>query len=816
MMLNRYKMAVLFILSISLCFGKDEPAVTTDFFSQATPIWPSDFQYYKNITIGFTAQFQQPDSKQAALKITGSNLYRIYLNGAYVGHGPARAGHDYYRVDTWDLSKFIQLGMNTLAVEVASYNVNSYYLLDQPAFLQAEVVSGSEILVATAASTDDFVAHQLMGRLQKVPRYSFQRPFTECYRLSPGYDDWRTNTEAPTDQLVCIQVAPKSLIPRRISYPNFAIRRPVAQVASGHLKTGIKREKYWKDRAVVNIGEKLGGFPEAELTFNPAIALQEMEPQYLLTESKTFTDQQAYDLEPNHFRIFDLGTNLSGFIGTELEVTQSGRFFLTFDEILTNNDVDFKRLDCINAITYDLEPGKYTLESFEPYTLRYLKMIATDGAARINAIYLREYANPDVSQASFQCNDERLNRIYSAGVETFRQNAVDIFMDCPSRERAGWLCDSYFAARVAQDISGNAHIEKNFFENFLLPDTFEFLPDGMLPMCYPADHNDGVFIPNWAMWFVIQLQEYLERTNDRELVNALKPKVLNLLDYFGPFENESGLLEKLESWIFIEWSEANRFVQDVNYPTNMLYAATLETAGELYGLEELRQNAKNIRDTIRKQAFNGQFFVDNAVRNERGQLEITDNTSEVCQYYAFYFDTATPDSHPDLWQKLISQFGPGRKENNAYPQVYFANTFVGDYLRLELLSRYDLKSQLLAESIDYFDYIAQRTGTLWENQSPHASCNHGFASHIVHILYRDVLGIKDINYLQKVITIQFSDLNLPFCNGQIPIGEDLLQLQWKREEKHIYYQLEVPGDFKVVIQNDSNLNIKKVDQLDRH
>jgi len=706
--------------------------------------------------------------------------------------------------------------MNTLAVEVASYNVNSYYLLDQPAFLQAEVVSGSEILVATAASTDDFVAHQLMGRLQKVPRYSFQRPFTECYRLSPGYDDWRTNTEAPTDQLVCIQVAPKSLIPRRISYPNFAIRRPVAQVASGHLKTGIKREKYWKDRAVVNIGEKLGGFPEAELTFNPAIALQEMEPQYLLTESKTFTDQQAYDLEPNHFRIFDLGTNLSGFIGTELEVTQSGRFFLTFDEILTNNDVDFKRLDCINAITYDLEPGKYTLESFEPYTLRYLKMIATDGAARINAIYLREYANPDVSQASFQCNDERLNRIYSAGVETFRQNAVDIFMDCPSRERAGWLCDSYFAARVAQDISGNAHIEKNLFENFLLPDTFEFLPDGMLPMCYPADHNDGVFIPNWAMWFVIQLQEYLERTNDRELVNALKPKVLNLLDYFGPFENESGLLEKLESWIFIEWSEANRFVQDVNYPTNMLYAATLETAGELYGLEELRQNAKNIRDTIRKQAFNGQFFVDNAVRNERGQLEITDNTSEVCQYYAFYFDTATPDSHPDLWQKLISQFGPGRKENNAYPQVYFAHTFVGDYLRLELLSRYHLKSQLLAESIDYFDYIAQRTGTLWENQSPHASCNHGFASHIVHILYRDVLGIKDINYLQKVITIQFSDLNLPFCNGQIPIGEDLLQLQWKREEKHIYYQLEVPGDFKVVIQNDSNLNIKKVDQLDGH
>ena len=52
-------------------------------------------------------------------------------------------------------------------------------------------------------------------------------------------------------------------------------------------------------------------------------------------------------------------------------------------------------------------------------------------------------------------------------------------------------------------------MEQNFFENFLLPDRFEHLPPGMLPMCYPADHNDGVFIPNWSLWFVVQLEEYL-------------------------------------------------------------------------------------------------------------------------------------------------------------------------------------------------------------------------------------------------------------------------------------------------------------------
>lgn len=802
----------LILLSFLSC-EQSETITQSEFFSEAQPIWPERLENEKNITIGFYAQFEKPTSGEASLQITGSSIYRIYLNGKFVGHGPARAGHDYFRVDNWVLNQYLQAGINHLAVEVASYHVNSYYLLEQPAFMQAEVTTGEQVLCATSTKKADFVAYHLDDRIQKVPRYSFQRPFTEYYRLEPGYDQWRTSAEVALKKLSCSQVSPKKLIPRRISYPIFTLRKPITEEAKGKVNTGIKREKYWKDRAVVNIGEQLGGFKETKLVYNPAIELQEMENEQLVIQSEVFSTLPSYHLDTNHFRIFDMGTNLSGFVGIELEVTQAGRFFLTFDEILTDGDVDFKRLGCINAITYDLEPGKYTMESIEPYTFRYLKIIAADGAAKIDDLYLREYTNPDVTQASFQSKDARLNRIFDAGVETFRQNALDVFMDCPSRERAGWLCDSYFAARVAQDVSGHALIEKNFFENFLLPDSFDHLPEGMLPMCYPADHNDGVFIPNWAMWFVIQLPEYLNRTNDRKLVEALKPKVLKLLEYFEPFENESGLLEKLESWIFIEWSEANRFVQDVNYPTNMLYAATLEKAGELYDDDELLQKAERIRDTIRHQSFNGAFFVDNAIRDEKGQLQITNNTSEVCQYYAFYFGTASPDSHPDLWRKLSQDFGPHRKENNPYPEVYFANSFVGNYLRLELLSQYQLQSQLLTESIDYFDYMAKRTGTLWENQSSHASCNHGFAAHVVHVLYRDVLGIRSIDYQQKVITIQFSDIDLSHCKGQIPIGEDLISLIWKRDAGNFLYQLEVPENYRVEIQNNTNLELKKVDQL---
>ena len=139
--------------------------------------------------MGFRAVFECPPGDSPMLRIAGSSLYRIYLNGQFAGHGPARGPHGFYRVDEWPLGR-CAAGKNTLAIEVAGYNVNSFYLLDQPAFLQAEVVSHGRVLASTAGQGVPFEATILTQRLQKVQRYSFQRPFIEYYRLSAGDDHW--------------------------------------------------------------------------------------------------------------------------------------------------------------------------------------------------------------------------------------------------------------------------------------------------------------------------------------------------------------------------------------------------------------------------------------------------------------------------------------------------------------------------------------------------------------------------------------------------------------------------------------------------
>jgi hypothetical protein len=203
---------------------------------------------------------------------------------------------------------------------------------------------------------------------------------------------------------------------------------------------------------------------------------------------------------------------------------------------------------------------------------------------------------------------------------------------------------------------------------------------------------------------------------------------------------------------------------------------------------------------VRRQSFDGEFFVDNAVRRG-GRLEVTRNRTEVCQYFAFFFGVADTRTHAALWQRLRDQFGPGRKTTKAFSEVHAANSFIGNMLRMELLSREARSQQILAESIDYLLYMADRTGTLWENVGASASLNHGFASHIVRTLQRDVLGVYEVDPVRKQIVLRFGDAALDWCEGTVPTPDGPIQLRWWREDGRVAYHLAKPGAYQVTIDN---------------
>jgi alpha-L-rhamnosidase len=185
-------------------------------------------------------------------------------------------------------------------------------------------------------------------------------------------------------------------------------------------------------------------------------------------------------------------------------------------------------------------------------------------------------------------------------------------------------------------------------------------------------------------------------------------------------------------------------------------------------MPELAAKAEKLRKVIIDWSFNGEFFVDNAVR-KNGKLEITENTTETCQYYAFYFDVATPETYPQLFQKLFSEFGASRNAKTVYPNVYKSNAFIGNFLRLDYLCRIGLQAQTVEQCREYFGFMAKRTGTLWEHDSTCASCNHGFASYVTNMIILGLTGFVTADVNSKLIYMTASDYK-SYCKVEIPLG----------------------------------------------
>mgnify|MGYP002510834010 CR=1 FL=1 len=713
-------------------------------FKRAQAIWARGREEEMNCELAFRAVIPAGDVE---LHLAASSVYRLWINGEFVSAGPARAAHGYYNVDEIRLGRRLTQQENVAVIEVVGYNVNSYDTLDQPAFLTAEFLREGDVIACTAG--EGIQVHELKQRVRKIQRYSLQRAFGECYRLRAENRKFYTQAawEALPASLPFAVQPGKRYLGRSVPMPKFERLAVKALAETGMVDFGPMSSGpvfFWERERV---GKTLKGFLPQELeerlsdegqsmTFRPA----ESAGAGMLSQA---APEEPFPLQlEDGYGLYELPFNATGFIRLEVQCGEPCTVYLMFDEILAEGKLDFRRMSTYNFFKYTLDPGRHSIMTFAPYTMKYIRA-AVKGKALLQGLELVEYKHPPVGREVNLPEDSDLREIYCAARESYLSNAVDIFMDCPSRERAGWLCDSFFTSRVEHVLTGECLVERAFLNNFILAEKFDYLPEGMLPMCYPADHNDCAFIPNWAMWFVLELEEYLARSGDRELVDRAKPRVMGLVDYFAAFENEFGLLEKLDSWVFVEWSRANDpdVVQDVNFPTNMLYKRMLEAVASLYGEERLRKKAARIRQVIRERSFNGTFYTDNERRTESG-LENPGNCTEVCQYYAFFTGTATKEEDAALWETLLRDFGFGRKELGLHPRVAFANAFIGNYLRIELLYREGLYEEVLNNIRGYFAKMAALTGTLWEHDMPSASCNHGFASHVIYWL-AGIYGIRE-------------------------------------------------------------------------
>ena len=765
--------------------------------SAARPIFLNGLEDRLNVQAGFRRDLtldRLPHS--AVLQLAARSFYRLYVNGTLVMHGPARTAHGRLRVEELDLLPWLRQGENALAVELtASVGCLGGYSNDctaESSMLLAQLDLDGETVLATDADWD---AVRLTQRVEYSDKMSHCRQNSEIYHLDEDYTAWRT--ARPGDgslktlqwEKAAICAAPRpQLLTRPMPYPSLEKQGNAALLAvyGTRIDSTIPCEGPWFAEAMYpDYYKKIAEHPL--LDYVRAAEGECHALAHRMADGVCFTDVPAGE---DPAALFDLGALRLGFIGFTVTCAQPGVLDIVHLEYLHEKKTDC--LDGANPVTrLYLPAGTWSFLTMEPALVRYLEFYFRGcGSCSVTDIHVREYCYPARPHASFRCDDEDINRIFEAACLTLRLNTLDIFMDCPERERGGWLCDSLWTSRGAALLLDDLSVERAFLENFLLAPYGDGIgsANNFFPEVYPGSKKPGApSITTWSFWLMLELAEYVERSGDLDLALTHEKRVRDFVDGSRRYIGSSGLLQDMP-FIFVDWSQSNDFenTQPVSTAANALYAFMLQRLAQLYHEPEWDALGKKMRGILRAALAgeNGEkmgsisLLPDSLSVEPDGSLKGKSCFSESCQYTALWAHLFEKDEVPQLARNVVRCMGtaPLAAPNTS---VGPAQLFIGLCIRMDLLAQWGEKKALLREMrAIYLPQLRDGPGTLWEVRNPvNSSRCHGFNAHAgVHLL-RDFLGI-DIPKVFDLDTRRTLTPQEQQISAQRPA--DLCGLEWMR------------------------------------
>ena len=700
-------------------------------FMRAQPVWLAGREKEMNVYVVARCTLNRGD--HFVLHISGTAFYRAWADGRFLAFGPARTAEGHVREDEIPLPE----GTREVLLELVGYYCHSLATVWQPSFFMAEIRSGTEVLFATSRDT---VLYAPPHKVQKTERYSVQRHFTEVWDERFG-----DRTEEQYRGITAVIDPAPAVLPRRAPYPVYQDMSVHVAVCRGELtydsSLPCKKMRYsWS-----NVPQGWGVFPWQDIPYHPHAWIQQQRQTV-----KERSVSMPITLWDGAYALFDLGQIEAGFLRAELDCLKETDLIIAFAEHCEDAAKDtfaYPNMNVHNAVEWLLPAGGRELLSFEPYTCRIALIAVKSGCVTLRSFGVRSCALDRTAYPSPVLKNDILTKIYHAAVRNYTHNAIDLYMDCPARERAGWLNDAFFTARAEYALTGQCKTEEAYLENIRLFVNHGEYPEGALPEAYPSDAppldtNDpevdqplsGVFIPQCGLWFLLELEEYLLRRGHESEKPLFRNTVDALMSFFQRYENSDGLLERLPMWNFVEWGRANDWTKDVNYPTNFLYAEALERMGRVYQEEAWVRRSREVRRAALEQSFDGQCFRDHAVRMEDGTLAVQPDRSEAGQYYAALFGGIDLDAPPyrELRRLILEVFSPERKDDDS--GIIPFEMIPGGYLRLTLLSCMKQWDLLLRDIQTIFGPMAAENGTLWEYRSGKGSRDHGLCSYVAALI----------------------------------------------------------------------------------
>lgn len=460
----------------------------------------------------FRGRFTLTTPLEVEFRVVGAAWYRAWLNGEAFLEGPLRYALDRpeYQVER----RRLPAGEHCLAFHVHHIGVETRILKDTPPYLwcQAGDDNGPAIDI-------QWRCHLLDSQASTTRRINPQLGWIECRDTRRDPVDWERPDfddslwEAPITDVSPLADATRADLASVQTFP-----LPLQVAAAGPLATTF-------------------GYPTDE----PAYVFHSRDRICATVPAK------------GCWRRYDLGRVRLGCSRFRLDLPAGTVVEVALAEALTEGRVSpFINLSAgpsCNMDRFVARGGEQTFFPLTPKGGRFLEIHVVNAVASEVHFLAEEFVERGYhapSEARFTCGDAVLEKVWLAGIETYRACAEDAVIDNPTRERGQWVGD---VAAVGMEIASIAYHDLRLCKRAIIQSALCPREDGLVAGMSPGG---CIYLPTYAFQWAVAVVGYYQNTGDRTILEEMWEPALRNAAAIRAFWHADGL-HNVAGWNFVDW-----------------------------------------------------------------------------------------------------------------------------------------------------------------------------------------------------------------------------------------------------------------------
>jgi len=713
--------------------------------------------------------------KNLLVHVSADNGYKLYLNGRFVGFGPAHGDLRNWRFETYDLAHYLVKGENVIAIVVwnhgehrpmgrISHRHGFIFQPDQPEF--DEWVSGRSWKGRIIRS---YVPNPYRDNDERLGWQYYVAGATESFLCSeypwgwqlPSFDDqgWPEASVIDSGAPIGVeshqkwQLTPRTTPLQRVADPTeLKVGRIYGHdviVTQGPRGNVFAVEPYRDVRLLLDAGELIMGFPTvdflkgsgAEVRLAYAEALQE-------PSGKRGQRSETEDLE---------------LVGIE----------------------DVVRLDGLGARRY---------EPLLPRSFRWLELriLTADEPVEFGSVGIRKVAFPAEFNATFQCDDPVLNGVFKVASRTLQLAAQDNFLSDLYWERMQYVGDAHIQAQSWHALTG----DQTLYRNAVLDFANSLVPWGLTQSRFPADLEQ--FSPAYSLIFIRFVRDYVARTGDLTVLPQVQTALDSVLLWFVDRINHRGVLETQPHLDFVDhlyWPRREEFDQLTGDRSSCVHTCFFINALNAYAQlgpylkhQHLVPLAKERLTEVRDAAF--RLFWDSEQGVFRDHPDRPDWTSGQAQVAAATAGIAPVEVRAELLRRAVIE-GVFSPKVDLYMRYFAMQRMSGDMLD----DAFGPWKQMLNLGM---------TACGESENDPRSEC-HPWSAYPVQLMLEKIAGLRRRPFTNIVeVNPDLGKLNKVHVVMPMVFGRDsLLELKAERKGGKVTVRVEAPAGWSLALPDGS-------------